>query len=240
MLESQYQQEKKKTKYQEYQGLRRRRRHRRPHLSSPETHPHRPHLSSPETHPHRPHLLRLRDSPVLQEVFRCSSIPENLFGKFSIFIDKKNKGVHTMADSPATSDEGSDEVSESGNVGFSKVEVEGLRHLTLTKMEMTNHNKRLKLCIKWFQQVDENHNLDKVKLQSDLEAMHKKWFDAEMDMLDIADHLKRKRIKLRVREATVLIIFFYFIYFFIFTFMTTTMRSCRHEGADRGCEISKV
>ncbi|KAK4858324.1 hypothetical protein QYF36_014588 [Acer negundo] len=180
MLESQYQQEKKKTKYQEYQGLRRRLRHRRPHLSSP------------ETHPHRPHLLRLRDTPVLQEVFRCSSIPENLFGKVSIFIDKKNKGVHTMADSPATSDEGSDEVSESGNVGFSK-----------TKMEMTNHNKRLKLCIKWFQQVDENHNLDKVKLQSDLEAMHKKWFDAEMDMLEIADHLKRKRIKLRVQTVDV-------------------------------------
>ncbi|TXG59230.1 hypothetical protein EZV62_013803 [Acer yangbiense] len=143
---------------------------------------------------------------VLQEVFRCNSIPENLFGKVSIFIDKKNKGVHTMADSPATSDE----VSESGDVGFSKEEVEALlkeepeaEEFNLkTKMEMTNHNKRLKLCIKWFQQVNENHNLDKVKLQSDLEAMHKKWFDAEMDMLDISDHLERKRIKLRnKREA---------------------------------------
>ncbi|KAK1586439.1 hypothetical protein Q3G72_002569 [Acer saccharum] len=140
---------------------------------------------------------------VLQEAFRCNSIPENLFGKVSIFIDKKNKGVHTMADLPATSDE----VSESGDVGFSKEEVDALlkeepeaEEFNLkTKMEMTNHIKRLKLCIKWFQQVNENHNLDKVKLQSDLEAMHKKWFDAEMDMLDIADHLERKRTKLRKR-----------------------------------------
>ncbi|KAK3184521.1 hypothetical protein Dsin_031807 [Dipteronia sinensis] len=104
--------------------------------------------------------------------------------KANKFNLKQKKGVHMMADSPATSDEGSH---ESGNNEFSNEEVEALlkeepeaEEFNLkTKMEMKNHNKRLKLCIKWFQQVNENHNLDKVKLQSDLEAMHKKWFDAD-------------------------------------------------------------
>lgn len=42
---------------------------------------------------------------------------------------------------------------------------------------MTEHNKRFKLCIKWFQQVDENHVLEKQKIQSALESTEKKLSD---------------------------------------------------------------
>lgn len=42
---------------------------------------------------------------------------------------------------------------------------------------MTEHNKRFKLCIKWFQQVDENHVIEKQKLQSALESTEKKCSD---------------------------------------------------------------
>jgi kinesin family protein C1 len=42
---------------------------------------------------------------------------------------------------------------------------------------MTEQIKRLKLCIKWFQQVDENHVLEKQKLQSAIESVEKKCKD---------------------------------------------------------------
>jgi kinesin family protein C1 len=43
--------------------------------------------------------------------------------------------------------------------------------------QMTEQIKRLKLCIKWFQQVDENHVLEKQKLQSAIESVEKKCKD---------------------------------------------------------------
>lgn len=43
--------------------------------------------------------------------------------------------------------------------------------------QMVEHNKRLKLCVKWFQQVDENHGLEKEKLRSELESAEKKCSD---------------------------------------------------------------
>ncbi|KAE8728554.1 Kinesin-1 [Hibiscus syriacus] len=39
------------------------------------------------------------------------------------------------------------------------------------------HNKRLKICVKWFQQCDENHQLDKEKLKNSLESAEKKCID---------------------------------------------------------------
>jgi kinesin family protein C1 len=42
---------------------------------------------------------------------------------------------------------------------------------------MTELIKRLKLCIKWFQQVEQNHVLEKEKLQSSMEAVEKKCID---------------------------------------------------------------
>lgn len=43
--------------------------------------------------------------------------------------------------------------------------------------QMTEHIKRLKLCIKWFQQTEENHVVEKEKLQSVMESVEKKCMD---------------------------------------------------------------
>jgi hypothetical protein len=50
---------------------------------------------------------------------------------------------------------------------------------------MTEQIKRLKLCIKWFQQVDENHVLNKEKLQSAMESVEKKCKDNGSDSISI-------------------------------------------------------
>ncbi|KAL5841876.1 hypothetical protein ACOSQ3_012479 [Xanthoceras sorbifolium] len=99
--------------------------------------------------------------------------------------------VNNRQDAPASTDAGSAEGSECGNVEFSKEEVEALLNekpkakkfdLKAKMEQMIEHNKRLKLCVKWFQQVDENHNLDKEKLRSALESAEKKCSDTEMEM----------------------------------------------------------
>lgn len=42
---------------------------------------------------------------------------------------------------------------------------------------MTEHNKRLKLCVKWFQRVDEGHLLEHERLRNSLESAEKKCMD---------------------------------------------------------------
>ncbi|KAK2644325.1 hypothetical protein Ddye_019520 [Dipteronia dyeriana] len=117
----------------------------------------------------------------------------------------------------AASDVGSAEGSECGNIEFSKEEVEALlnekpkakKYDLKAKMEqMTEHNKRFKLCVKWFQQVDENHNLEKEKLRSALESSEKKCSDTEMEMKNreeelnaIVSDLRKENDSLRERVA---------------------------------------
>ena len=40
--------------------------------------------------------------------------------------------------------------------------------------QITDHNKRLKLCIKWFQQIEESHLLEEERLRTALESAEKK------------------------------------------------------------------
>lgn len=40
--------------------------------------------------------------------------------------------------------------------------------------QITDHNKRLKLCIKWFQQIEESHLLEEDRLRTALESAEKK------------------------------------------------------------------
>lgn len=47
--------------------------------------------------------------------------------------------------------------------------------------------KRLKLCLKWFQQVEQNHVLEKEKLQSSIEAVEKKCTDTGTHLLHCTD-----------------------------------------------------
>ncbi|KAF5472875.1 hypothetical protein F2P56_009543 [Juglans regia] len=99
--------------------------------------------------------------------------------------------VNSRQDGTGNSDMGSAEGSECGTVEFTKEEVEALLNVKFKgkqfdfkgKLEqMTEHIKRLKLCIKWFQQTEENHVLEKEKLQSVMESVEKKCMDTEVEM----------------------------------------------------------
>lgn len=47
--------------------------------------------------------------------------------------------------------------------------------------------KRLKLCLKWFQQVEQNHVLEKANLQSSIEAVEKKCADTGTHLMHCTD-----------------------------------------------------
>ncbi|KAF5474668.1 hypothetical protein F2P56_006549 [Juglans regia] len=99
--------------------------------------------------------------------------------------------VNNRQDVTAASDMGSAEGSECGAIEFTKEEVEALLNLKFKgkqfdlkgKLEqMSEHIKRLKLCINCFQQTEENHVTEKEKLQSAMETVEKKCMDTEMEM----------------------------------------------------------
>uniref|UniRef100_A0A1J3I3E2 Kinesin-like protein n=1 Tax=Noccaea caerulescens TaxID=107243 RepID=A0A1J3I3E2_NOCCA len=91
-------------------------------------------------------------------------------------------------DVTANSDVGSTE--ECGKVDFTKDEVLALlserakagKFDTKGKIEqMTDIIKRLKVCVKWFQQVDETHVQEKENLRSSLECAEKRCSDKELE-----------------------------------------------------------
>ncbi|KAG6695117.1 hypothetical protein I3842_09G079900 [Carya illinoinensis] len=99
--------------------------------------------------------------------------------------------VNNRQDVTTASDMGSAEGSECVTTEFTKEEVEALLNVKFKgkqfdlkgKLEqMSEHIKKLKLCINWFQQTEENHVTEKEKLQSAMETVEKKCMDTEMDM----------------------------------------------------------
>ncbi|KAL4332878.1 hypothetical protein GQ457_07G028580 [Hibiscus cannabinus] len=64
------------------------------------------------------------------------------------------------------------------------------------------HNKRLKLCVKWFQQCDENHVLDKEKLTNSLESAEKKCIDSELEKKNKEEELNVVISELRDNNAS--------------------------------------
>ncbi|KAG7962733.1 hypothetical protein I3843_09G079700 [Carya illinoinensis] len=99
--------------------------------------------------------------------------------------------VNNRQDVTTASDMGSAEGLECVTTEFTKEEVEALLNVKFKgkqfdlkgKLEqMSEHIKRLKLCINWFQQTEENHVTEKEKLQSAMETVEKKCMDTEMDM----------------------------------------------------------
>lgn len=107
--------------------------------------------------------------------------------------------VNSKQDVTAASDVGSGEGSECGTVEFTKEEVEALlneklkgKKLDPLKVKLDNaidYIKRLKLCLKWFQQVEQNHVLEKANLQSSIEAVEKKCADTELEMKNKVEEL---------------------------------------------------
>ncbi|GAV71260.1 Kinesin domain-containing protein [Cephalotus follicularis] len=99
--------------------------------------------------------------------------------------------VVNSQDTTATSDIGSAEGSDCASIEFTKEEVEALLSekpkakkfdLKAKLEQLTERNKRLKLCVKWFQQVDEKHMLEEERLQNALESAEKKFADYDMEM----------------------------------------------------------
>ncbi|KAF3450468.1 hypothetical protein FNV43_RR06551 [Rhamnella rubrinervis] len=120
--------------------------------------------------------------------------------------------VNNRQDGSAAADASNTEVSNSGNVEFTKEEVEALLNekLKLSKLDlkqkkleqMADLNKRLKLCIKWFQRVEEGILLEQEKLRTALEFTEKKCNDAEMEMKAKVEELNSINLDLRKTVAT--------------------------------------
>ncbi|KAJ4703279.1 Kinesin-like protein [Melia azedarach] len=118
--------------------------------------------------------------------------------------------VSNRQDAPVASNMGGAEGAECGNIEFTKEEVEALLNekpkakkfdLKAKLEQMTEHNKRFKLCIKWFQQVDENHVIEKQKLQSALESTEKKCSDIETEMTNREQELNATISRMRQENA---------------------------------------
>ncbi|XP_052180529.1 kinesin-like protein KIN-14C [Diospyros lotus] len=91
------------------------------------------------------------------------------------------------------------EASECESVQFTKEEVEALLNEKIKgkkfdlkgKMEqMNDHIKKLKLCIKWFQEVEERHVQEKEKVQNTLDSVERKCTATEVAMQNKEDELK--------------------------------------------------
>ncbi|KAM7264139.1 hypothetical protein ACFE04_001822 [Oxalis oulophora] len=99
--------------------------------------------------------------------------------------------VVNRQDVTVTSDIGSTEGTETAPIDFTKEEVEALLNgkpkakkfdLKAKMEQMTDYNKRLKLCVKWFQREDEKHLLEEERLKTALAAAEKKATDYEDEM----------------------------------------------------------
>ncbi|KAF8030049.1 hypothetical protein BT93_E2468 [Corymbia citriodora subsp. variegata] len=99
--------------------------------------------------------------------------------------------VNNRQDGTSTGEMASAEGTENIPVDFTKEEVETLlnekpktKKFDLKgKLEyMTDHNKKLKLCVKWFQRADESHLLEQERLRNSLESAEKKCTDTELEM----------------------------------------------------------
>ncbi|XP_022140187.1 kinesin-like protein KIN-14C [Momordica charantia] len=101
--------------------------------------------------------------------------------------------------------------SECGPIEFTKEEIDALLNEKLKGKkfdlkgkvdQITDHNKRLKLCIKWFQQVEESHLLDEERLRTALESAEKKCSDIELEMKERVDEFSSTISVLRNNVAS--------------------------------------
>ncbi|XWS12775.1 hypothetical protein CRYUN_Cryun37aG0119200 [Craigia yunnanensis] len=100
---------------------------------------------------------------------------------------------------------------ECPNHEFTKEEVEAILNekpkakkfdLKAKYEHAVEHNKRLKLCLKWFQQCDGNHVLDKEKLKNSLESAEKKCTDIELEKKNKEEELNAVISELRDNNAS--------------------------------------
>ncbi|KAL0535147.1 hypothetical protein IC582_029470 [Cucumis melo] len=121
------------------------------------------------------------------------------------FVDVNNRQGVSASDACSTED------SECGTVEFTKEEIDALLSEKLKGKkfdlkgkvdQITDHNKRLKLCIKWFQQIEESHLLEEERLRTALESAEKKCSAIELEMKERADELSSTISVLRDNVAS--------------------------------------
>ncbi|KAI4371670.1 hypothetical protein MLD38_009996 [Melastoma candidum] len=108
--------------------------------------------------------------------------------------------VNSRPEAIAGADAASLEGSESAPVEFTKEEVEALLsykpkikkfdHKANADM-MSEHNKRLRLCVKWFQNVEEAHLVEQQGLRAALESSEKQCAETEAQMAKSLEELDR-------------------------------------------------
>lgn len=121
------------------------------------------------------------------------------------FVDVNNRQGVSANDACSTED------SDCGAVEFTKEEIDALLSEKLKGKkfdlkgkvdQITDHNKRLKLCIKWFQQIEESHLLEEDRLRTALESAEKKCSAIELEMKERADEFSSTISELRNNVAS--------------------------------------
>ncbi|KAL5579168.1 hypothetical protein UlMin_011610 [Ulmus minor] len=119
--------------------------------------------------------------------------------------------VNSRQNAASTTDASSVECAESASVEFTKEEVEALLNEKLKSSkydlkkrleQLVDHNKRFKLCVKWFQRVEDNLLAEQEKLRSALELCEKKCNDTEADMKNKVEEMNAIHSELRKTIAT--------------------------------------
>ncbi|XP_021294034.1 kinesin-like protein KIN-14C [Herrania umbratica] len=119
--------------------------------------------------------------------------------------------VNNRQDVTTTANADAGNAEECPNHEFTKEEVEALLNekpkakkfdLKAKYEHAADHNKRLKLCVKWFQQCDESHVLDKEKLKNSLESAEKKCIDTELEKKNKEEELNAVISQLRDSNAS--------------------------------------
>ncbi|XP_057963055.1 kinesin-like protein KIN-14C [Malania oleifera] len=119
--------------------------------------------------------------------------------------------VTNRQDAPSVGDPGSSEGLECGTVEFTKEEVEALLNEKIKSKrfdlkgkveQMNEHIRKLKMCIKWFQERDESHLLEQDKLQNELESTKKKCTDTEVEMKTKVDESNTIIVELKKNNTS--------------------------------------
>ncbi|KAK9267120.1 hypothetical protein L1049_009539 [Liquidambar formosana] len=119
--------------------------------------------------------------------------------------------ANNRQDAVATGDMAGTESSECGSVEFTKEEVEALlnektkgkKFDTKGKMEqMNDYIKRLRLCIKWFQELEKSFLLEEEKLRNSLESAERKCTETEVQMKNKEEEFNATIVELREQNAS--------------------------------------
>ncbi|XP_024024920.1 kinesin-like protein KIN-14C [Morus notabilis] len=119
--------------------------------------------------------------------------------------------VNNRQDATATAADANSIESENTSVEFTKEEVEALLNekLKASKFDhkkkaeqLGDQNKRFKLCVKWFQRVEESSLLEQEKLHNALECSEKKCLDTELELKNKVEEMNQINLELQKTIAT--------------------------------------